>query len=112
MSKDLGLEPIDKEEYEKITSQLIAEAQIGGAAVEKSHNRIQSDKQRVVIDLGNDNFECIEITKDKIEIKTLDENSPILLRYQTTHSQVKPIYDQTNSIKEFADLLEIWNSYH
>ena len=105
VSKDLGLEPIDKEEYEKITSQLIAEAQIGGAAVEKSHNRIQSDNQRVVIDLGNDNFECIEITKDKIEIKTLDENSPILLRYQTTHSQVKPVYDQTGSIKEFADLL-------
>ena len=102
--KELGLE-IDKDVCDKITSQLIAEAQIGGAAVEKTHNRIQSDEQRVVIDLGNQDFECIEITKDKIEIKTLDENSPILQRYQTTHSQVKPVYNQTGSIKELSNLL-------
>ena len=105
VSKELGWEPIDKEEYDKIISQLIAEAQIGGAAVEKTHNRIQSDEQRVVIDLGNQDFECIEITKDKIEIKTLDENSPILQRTQSTASQVKPVYDQTGSIKELSDLL-------
>ena len=84
VSKELGLEPIDKDDCDKITSQLIAEAQVAGADIEKSYNRIQSDEQRVVIDLGNQDFECVEITKDKIEIKKLDENSPILQRTQST----------------------------
>jgi hypothetical protein len=105
VSKDLGLEPIDKEEHDKIISQLIANAQIDGIKIEKTFNRIQSDEKRIVIDLGNDNFECVEITKDEIEIKTLDEYSPILLRYQTTHTQVKPEYGYATVIKEFAELL-------
>ena len=105
VSKDLGLEPIDKEEYEKIISQLIADAQIGGAKIEKTFNRIQSDEKRIVVDLGNQDFECVEISKDKIKIKTLDEYSPILLRYQTTHSQIKPEYSNTNAIKELTKLL-------
>ena len=123
VSKELGLEPIDKDDCDKITSQLIAEAQVAGADIEKSYNRIQSDEQRVVIDLGNQDFECVEITKDKIEIKKLDENSPILQRTQSTASQVKPVFNQTRlneshtvipnhdlpnptgSIKEFANLM-------
>jgi hypothetical protein len=105
VSKELELEPIDKEDYDKIISQLIANAQIGGAKIEKIFNRLQSDEKRIVIDLGNDNFECVEITKEDIEIKPLDEYSPILLRYQTTHAQVKPEYGHANAIKEFAELL-------
>lgn len=105
VSKDLEMEPIGEDEHEKIISQLIANAQIEGSNIEKTFNRIQSDEKKIVIDLGNQDFECIEITKDKIETKTLDEDSPILLRYQTTHQQVKPEFDHTNAIKEFAELL-------
>ena len=105
VSNDLELEPIDKEEYDKIILQLIANAQICGAKIEKTFNRIQSDEKRIVVDLGNEDFECVEITKNGIDIKPLDEYSPILLRYQTTHSQIKPEYGHTTAIKEFAKLL-------
>ena len=65
---------------------------------------------------------------NKIEIKKLDENSPILQRTQSTASQVKPVFNQTRlneshtvipnhdlpnpngSIKEFANLKEAFDA--
>ncbi len=93
--------------YKNVLHAIISDAQMNGTPREKIYNRVAMLKDEFLYDLGTFDYSAIKITKEKIEMIKLDENSPLFVRTQSLQEQVKPKFNTTKSLDKISELLHI-----
>jgi len=84
-----------------------AEAIHGDTPRETIFTRIAMVADTLYYDLTTVDGKIVKITKDTIEITTLDLSSPIFIRTQSQKEQVMPVFDEKNLLNEMMLLLRI-----
>lgn len=93
--------------YKSVLHALISKAQMDGTERSKIYNRVAQSNCSIYYDLGNTKWEAVRITKNNIEIISLNVDSPIFRRSQSLYEQVRPVFDDSAALDKLADLLHI-----
>lgn len=84
-----------------------AEAMHGGAPREPVFNRIAMVDDTIYYDLTTCDWKALKITKNSIEVVSLNSSCPIFVRTQSQKQQFIPIFGSENSLDKLVSLLRI-----
>ncbi len=93
--------------YDSAISLIKSEAIMDNTKRETIYNRIAMLDDAIYYDLANSEWQAVKITKDSVDVLSLDENTPVFVRRQHQKPQLIPDFDNNKALTELIQLLRI-----
>ena len=93
--------------FKNILNSIISKTQMNGEQRVKIYTRIAQTNDTIWYDMATPDWKAIKITKDKVRVVSLNENSPIFRRPQSMKQQIIPVRGDNLVLDRLVDLLRI-----